>query len=263
MFGSILKKRTSISFGNMLQQFFQFIKKLLIARWQGLLLLFLGVYLPLQTFMLLAIHVRENADGFPWDKSILLAIHQTSRKQLDLLAVNLTKFGSIKIVVPIVLIILLILLFQKKWRSLTFLLTTAIGAAIINSTAKEIMHRIRPHLWQSPTPERDYAFPSGHAMTSMTLVVALVILTWETIWCLPILIFGGLFVLAIGWTRLYLGVHFPSDILAGWSVSVAWAIGVSLLIKPQLPKAITSSSPEIPSETSLLPEEQEAIEIDS
>lgn len=247
----------------MLKQVFQFIKKLLSARWQGLLLLFWGVYLPLQAFMLLAIHVRENADGFPWDKSILLAIHQTSSKQLDLLAVNLTQFGSIKIVMPIVLIISLILLLQKKWRSLTFLLTTTIGAALINRTAKEMIHRIRPHFWESLTPKLDYAFPSGHAMTSMTLVVALVILTWDTIWCLPILIFGGLFVLAIAWTRLYLGVHFPSDILAGWSVSVAWAIGVSLLIKPQLPKAINSSSPEIPAETSLLPEEQEAIEIDS
>lgn len=241
----------------MLKQSFQFIRKLLSARWQSLLLLFLGVYLPLQTFMLLAIYVRKNADGFPWDKSILLAIHQTSRKQLDILAVNLTQFGSVKIVMPIVLIISLLLLFQKKWRSLTFLLTTALGAALINRTAKEIMHRIRPHFWESLTPKLDYAFPSGHAMTSMTLVIALVILTWGTIWCLPILIFGSVFVLAIGWTRLYLGVHFPSDILAGWSVSVAWAIGVSLLIKPQLPKAITSSPPEIPSETSLLPEEQD------
>ncbi|MFB2879033.1 phosphatase PAP2 family protein [Floridanema aerugineum] len=246
----------------MLKNFFLFIKELFIARWRGLLLLFLGVYLPLQSFMLLAVQVRENAEGFPWDQPILLAIHQTSRRQLDLLAVNLTKFGSIKIVFPIVLLISLILLFQKQWRSLTFLLTTATGATIINRTAKEIMHRVRPHLWQSPAPELDYAFPSGHAMTSMTLIAALVILTWGIIWCLPILIFGSLFVVAIGWTRLYLGVHFPSDILAGWTVAIAWAIGVSLLIKPQLPKVITTSQPNIPSETFLLPEEQEAINQD-
>ncbi|MFB2934855.1 phosphatase PAP2 family protein [Aerosakkonemataceae cyanobacterium BLCC-F154] len=246
----------------MLKRFFQFIKQLLLARWRGLLLLFLGVYLPLQTFMLLAVEVRDNANGFPWDRPILLTIHQTSSRQLDLLAVNLTKFGSIKIVFPIVVIISLILLFQKKWRSLTFLLTTGLGTTIINRTIKEIMQRVRPQLWQSPAPELDYAFPSGHAMTSITLISALIILTWGTIWCLPILIFGSLFVLAIGWTRLYLGVHFPSDILAGWTVSLAWAIGVSLLIKPQLPKAITTSQPKIPSETSLLPEEQEAIDRD-
>ncbi|MFB2898251.1 phosphatase PAP2 family protein [Aerosakkonemataceae cyanobacterium BLCC-F50] len=246
----------------MLKRFFQFIEQLFIARWRGLLLLFLGIYLPLQTFTLLAVELRENAAGFPWDQPILLAIHETSRRQLDLLAVNLTKFGSIKIVFPIVLLISLILLFQKQWRSFTFLLITATGATIINRTAKEILHRVRPHLWQSPAPELDYAFPSGHAMTSMTLVAALVILTWGTIWCVPILIFGSLFVVAIGWTRLYLGVHFPSDILAGWTVAVAWAIGVSLLIKPKLSKAIATSQPEIPAETSLLPEEQEAINQD-
>ncbi|HEY9298221.1 MAG TPA: phosphatase PAP2 family protein, partial [Phormidium sp.] len=172
----------------MLNNFFRFIKELFIARWQGLLLLLLGVYLPLQGFALLAVQVRKNADGFPWDQPILLAIHQTSRQQLDLLAVNLTKFGSIKIVFLIVVIISLILLFQKRWRSLTFLVTTALGTTIINRTLKEIMHRVRPHLWQSPAPELSFAFPSGHAMTSMTLVAALVILTWGSIWCLPMLI---------------------------------------------------------------------------
>ncbi|MFB2835436.1 phosphatase PAP2 family protein [Floridanema evergladense] len=237
-------------------------KQLFIAHWRGLLLLFLGVYLPLQTFALLAIEVRVNTTGFPWDQPILLAIHETSRRQLDILAVNLTKFGSIKIVFPIVVLISLILLFQKRWRSFAFLVTTATGATIINRTAKEIMHRVRPHLWDSPAPELDYAFPSGHAMTSMTLVATLVILTWGTIWCLPILILGSLFVFTIGWTRLYLGVHFPSDILAGWTVAIAWAIGVSLLIKPQLPKVINTSQPEIPAETSLLPEEQQAINLD-
>lgn len=70
----------------------------------------------------------------------------------------------------------------------------------------------------------------------MTLVAALVILTWGTYWCWWVLVVGSAFVLAIGWTRMYLGVHFPSDILAGWLVSVAWAIGVSLLIRPHLTK---------------------------
>lgn len=51
-------------------------------------------------------------------------------------------------------------------------------------------------------------------------------------WRWFVVFIGSLFVLAIGWTRLYLGVHYPSDIVAGWMASVAWAVGVSLLIKP-------------------------------
>jgi membrane-associated phospholipid phosphatase len=94
------------------------------------------------------------------------------------------------------------------------------------------MHRVRPHLWESKAPELDFAFPSGHSMTSMTLFIVLLILAWKTKWRLPVLILGSLYVLTIAWTRLYLGVHFPSDILAGWMVSFAWAMGVYLLIRP-------------------------------
>jgi undecaprenyl-diphosphatase len=78
----------------------------------------------------------------------------------------------------------------------------------------------------------------------MTLVTALVILTWGTRWCWLVLVVGGLFVLAIGWTRLYLGVHYPSDIVAGWMASVAWAVGVSLLIRPHLTKKLGSETGE-------------------
>jgi len=235
---------------NQIANFFNFVKQLFIARWRGLLLLLLGVYLPLQCFGFLAIEVWKNAGGFPWDEPILLTIHQTATPQLDQFAVILTHFGSLKVVAPLVMGISLAFSWQKKWRSLAFLVTTTLGTAIINFTAKTIMHRVRPHLWQSLSPEFGYAFPSGHAMTSMTLIGALVILTWGTIWSWLILIFGSIFVVAIGWTRLYLGVHFPSDILAGWMVSLAWAIGVTLLIKPQLIKAKPISNEDLKHEAS-------------
>jgi undecaprenyl-diphosphatase len=77
-------------------------------------------------------------------------------------------------------------------------------------------------------------------MSSMTLVAVLVILTWGTRWCWLVLITGSLFVVAIAWTRLYLGVHFPSDILAGWLVSIAWSIGVSLILRPHFTKVIAA-----------------------
>lgn len=62
----------------------------------------------------------------------------------------------------------------------------------------------------------------------------------------------------IGWTRLYLGVHFPSDIIAGWMVAIAWAIGVSFLIPP-LSQSTNITSEKPVSETNLLPEEQELL----
>ncbi|MCV3212121.1 phosphatase PAP2 family protein [Plectonema radiosum NIES-515] len=107
---------------------------------------------------------------------------------------------------------------------------------------------------QSTAHELSYAFFSGHAMTSMTLIAVLVVLAWNSNLRWLVLIFGSLFVVAIGWTRLYLGVHFPSDILAGWMVALAWAIGVNLIIKPHLTKA-TDVNEQPVEETSLLPEE--------
>jgi membrane-associated phospholipid phosphatase len=135
---------------------------------------------------------------------------------------------------------------------------TAAGSAVIKPTAKEFWHRVRPDLWTSVAPEFDYSFPSGHAMTSMTLIALLVVLTWGSVWCWLTVILGSVYIFAIGWTRLYLGVHFPSDIIAGWMVAIAWAIGVSLIIRPLSQSAnITSEKPV--NETHLLPEEQQLL----
>jgi undecaprenyl-diphosphatase len=237
----------------------RFLKNLLIAHWRSLLILLIGVYLPFQCFEILAVKVWQNVGGFPWDVPILLSIHSQARPQLDILAVMLTKFGSFWTALPILSAIAIILLQKRWWRSLTYLLTTALGSAIINRTAKELMHRVRPQLWVSGAPEFDYAFPSGHAMTSMTLVIILLILSRGYPWRWLILLFGSLYLLAIAWTRLYLGVHFPSDILAGWMVAIAWAIGVSLIIKPHLNLANPLIADETVDETSLLPEEQQVL----
>jgi len=215
-----------------LQSFLTFFKRLLVTYRASLLLLLMGVYFPLQIFGELAEDVWENEGGFSWDVPILLAIHSTARPQLDVFASTFTKLGVFWGVFPVASAIAIGLFIRRRWRSVIYLITTLLGSIIINRTAKVLLHRVRPHLWNSPAPEFDYGFPSGHAMSSMTLVAALVILTWGTRWRWLVIIAGSVFVLAIAWTRLYLGVHYPSDILAGWTASVAWAVGVSLAIKP-------------------------------
>jgi len=220
-------------FWKLLRSFLKFLLQLLIAHWSSLLLVLIGVYLPLQVFGDLAEEVWENEGGFRWDVPLLLAIHSTANPQLDVVAATLTRFGVFWGVFPIATVTALVLFSRRRWRSLTYLSTTLVGSIIINRTAKVLLHRVRPHLWESPAPEFDYGFPSGHAMSSMTLVAALVILTWDSRWRWLVLMVGVIFVLVIGWTRLYLGVHYPSDILAGWMASIAWAVGVSLVIRPR------------------------------
>ncbi|MEA5576862.1 phosphatase PAP2 family protein [Anabaena sp. UHCC 0451] len=219
-----------------------FVKNFLFSRWRFLLLILMGVYLPLQVVEILAVRIWQNKGGFIWDVPILMAIHSTANPRLDIIAVVLTKWGSFWTALPVLSAVSIILLRKRRWRRLTYILITALGSLIINRIAKELMHRVRPQLWVSKAPEFDYSFPSGHAMTSMTLVVILVVFTWYRPWRWLVLTLGSLYLLLIAWTRLYWGVHFPSDILAGWMVALAWAIGVSLIIRPNFHRVLTINS---------------------
>ncbi|MGL5074374.1 MAG: phosphatase PAP2 family protein, partial [Waterburya sp.] len=102
----------------------------------------------------------------------------------------------------------------------------------ISYTGKIIVHRARPHLWELVYQiGSDYSFPSGHAMSSMSFALVLIILTWNSSWRWLTVISGSLFVLSIAWTRLYLGVHYPSDIVGGWMIAIAWSMVVLLMGK--------------------------------
>lgn len=196
---------------------------------RAVLLLLLGGFIPLLIFGDLAEDVWKEG-GFPFDVPLLLAIHSTAQPKLDVFVSYLTKLGVFWGVFPAAAMISLLLVIRQRWRALEFLLTASVGSIIINQTVKPLLHRARPHLWVTPAPEFDYGFPSGHAMASMTLVAVLIILSWKSRWRWFVVIIGTLFVLIIGWTRLYLGVHYPSDVLAGWMVALGWTVGVSFLI---------------------------------
>lgn len=200
---------------------------------QLLLLFFIGVYIPLGIFILLAIGIVQYPQGFPWDVPILLAIHNTSKSQLDTFAAWLTQLGIYWGVAPLIVVLVISLSLQQKWRGIIYLLISSLGATLISHSTKIFFHRVRPSLWELfyPLPP-DFSFPSGHAISSMMLWVSVLILSWGKRWFLNVLFIGCFFVLGIGWTRLYLGVHYPSDILAGWMLAIAWSIGISLIVKP-------------------------------
>ncbi|WP_336622343.1 hypothetical protein [Chlorogloeopsis sp. ULAP01] len=96
----------------------KFVQKLITTHWRSLLLLFVGMYLPLQIFGLLALELRQNEGGFPWDLPILVTIHSVTQPQSGIFAAMLTKLGSFWNVLPILSAIALILLMQRRWRSL-------------------------------------------------------------------------------------------------------------------------------------------------
>ncbi|MBW4657946.1 MAG: phosphatase PAP2 family protein [Drouetiella hepatica Uher 2000/2452] len=211
--------------------FNQFLKQWMSRHWQSVTVALLGVLIPLQAFLILALVIWRHQGGLQWDIAILNGVHGMASPQLDAFAKVLTNFGTAWGVFPAVGLIALSLLFYRRWRSLTYVLITTIGCGMINTSAKAFLHRDRPSLWEHSSIH-GFSFPSGHAMSSMVLVVALTVLAWKTRWRGLAIGLGSLFVTAIGWTRLYLGVHYPSDILAGWMLTLAWAISVSLIVRP-------------------------------
>ena len=132
--------------------------------------------------------------------------------------------------IPVIL--LGILPFLQPYLRRTLARPLALGLLLstgLNLLLKEFFARERPDLGSLLT-ESSYSFPSAHAMGSMTLAIVLSLLAWHTRWRWPILIAALAFALAVGASRVYLGVHFPSDILAGWAAAVAWAVGVYAVV---------------------------------
>ena len=191
-----------------------------------LAILFAGVLLPLYGFGTLAEDVAKN-EVFPFDKTLLLFAHGHASVTLDQLMIFFTHAGSAVALVPFNLLVFGILLYRGQRHRATFWLLATAGAALLNLLAKHAFARTRPDLWISILPENTYSFPSGHAMQSMAVGVALMALTWTSRWRWPMLMFSSLFVLFVGCSRVYLGVHYPSDILAGWTASLAWVIGLA------------------------------------
>ena len=193
------------------------------------MLVFVGVLLPLWAFGELADEVRE-AEAFPFDAPILQFAQVAARDGFDKLFVVASKLGYQWGVVPFDILLVLGLAMARKLREGLFAGIALTGSALLNLGTKQLFGRERPTLWESIAPESTFSFPSGHAMGSMTLACVLVLLAWHTRWRWWVALPAAVFVVMVGLSRVYLGVHFPSDILAGWAAALAWVVACYLLV---------------------------------
>ena len=197
-----------------------------------LLVAFAIILLPLLLFGALAEDVWTR-ETFRWDSPLLERLHAHATPDFDALMLLASRLGGITVMLPFIIGIALLLWWKKRLEQSWFLAFGVGGACAFNIIAKLIFARTRPDLWFSIAPENDYSFPSGHAMLSMAVIASLLFLVWR--WkiarALQVLatLFGAAFVVWVGLSRLYLGVHFPSDVLAGWCGSLAWVSAVHLL----------------------------------
>ena len=193
---------------------------------------FTGVLLPLLLFGALAEDVWER-EPFGWDSPALGWLHAHASPLLDVLMLRATLIGGTTGMFPLAALAFLGLWLAGRRREALFGLASVGGASVIVLVAKAAFQRARPDLWLSIAPEHDYGFPSGHAVLSSAVVGVLLILLWRSRVARPLQVLGTAvgvaFVLLVGASRLYLGVHYPSDVLAGWAASLAWVASVHLI----------------------------------
>ncbi|NOT89497.1 MAG: phosphatase PAP2 family protein [Lysobacter sp.] len=194
-----------------------------------LALLFVGLLLPLWGFAELADEVRER-EPFVFDEPILRFAHALTGDGLDRVCVFFSAVGYQWGVVPFDIALLVLLAWRRRMRDGLFAGIAIIGSALLNLSTKQIFARDRPSLWESIAPETTFSFPSGHAMGSATIAWVLLLLAWHTSWRWPVAVMVAGFAGMVAFSRVYLGVHYPSDILAGWAAASVWTVSVYVLV---------------------------------
>ncbi len=192
--------------------------------WRRLLLVFIGVLAPLWAFGELAQELR-GGHAFPFDGPILIWAHALARDGWDVFFVRMSGLGYQYGLIPANILLVGVLTLRRNLREGLFAGVSIIGSALLNLGAKHLFARQRPSLWESIAPESTFSFPSGHAMGTMTLAAVLILLAWWTRWRWPVAVPMAAFAGLVALSRIYLGVHYPSDILAGWAAALMWTVG--------------------------------------
>ena len=148
---------------------------------------------------------------------------------------DVTSLGSAPALVIAVLAVVGFLVLAKAWRPAIFTLAASGGGLIVSSLLKYAVDRPRPDLVPHGNLIYTSSFPSGHSMMSAVVFLTLAALVTRLIerkrlkgYALGV---AMVLTLLVGVSRVYLGVHWPSDVLAGWSAGAAWALGCWLIAR--------------------------------
>jgi undecaprenyl-diphosphatase len=207
------------------------------------------------------------------DHAVLLWFNARATPRLDTAALEITALGSVY-VSAVVLLVATLFLWETRHRYSAALLWVAVmGGWLLNTMLHAVFDRPRPDLFEWRVPNGGASgYPSGHAMGAMVLYATLAYLVirlegTRKLQRVTVAVFGAAIVL-VGLSRLYLGVHYPSDVIGGFLVGFAWATFCALgieairyfrlrrpglseeehdLDRAALPMAATAAAPEPPS----------------
>jgi undecaprenyl-diphosphatase len=177
-------------------------------------------------FVTIAGEVREGRTQ-DFDVAVLRYIETHHAPLLDKAMIEITFLGTGLIVMTIVLVSGMFLWLTKHKHSALLLIVATTGGILLNSLLKASFDRPRPQIFEWGQHTVSSSFPSGHAMSAATLDITLASLAPRLhrrhISRVLTLRAATIVVVLIGISRLYLGVHYPSDVAAGVIIGIAWA----------------------------------------
>lgn len=166
------------------------------------------------------------------DDQLRSTIHDHSSPGLTRIMIAASVYGGPSWLVPLGLVLALAFFLRGWHRGSLLVIATLAGATLLNVLLKQSFARTRPApFFEYPLPV-SHSFPSGHAFFAASFFGGLAVLVSGrvrskvlrlTVWVVAL----GL-ILLIGMSRVYLGVHYPSDVIAGYAIAVVWVAGVAL-----------------------------------
>jgi undecaprenyl-diphosphatase len=159
-------------------------------------------------------------------QNVVVPLH---RPWLDPLMIAATHLGDAKVTAGLAILTAIVLLILRRWRTAACIAAAVALAFLVGEVVKDEVKRKRPDVpWRVVALPKSPSFPSGHALDSMTLYGALALTVGRRLrprWLRGLaLLFGLGLPLLIGFSRVYLGVHYFTDVLSGWVVGLALAL---------------------------------------
>lgn len=204
-----------------------------------ILVTFLALAILLFVFVRLASEVVEG-DTLAFDKYLMAALRDPTDLRIPAgpvwlrgTMIDLTALGGVSILTVLTVIVAGYLLVARKAATAAFVIVAITGGALLSTSLKSLFHRPRPDLVAHLVDVNSTSFPSGHAMNSAVVYLTLGALLARTHLERPTRVYilgvAIMLTLSIGFSRVYLGVHWPSDVIAGWIVGAFWAALCSVI----------------------------------
>jgi membrane-associated phospholipid phosphatase len=176
-----------------------------------------------------------HGEAIAFDLPVRAAIHHRAFPALTAFLRLATMLGSEYFLVPLAAILVWRLENRGQRRDAYLLVAGSLSAQALSQLLKILIHRPRPEVFFGLTPAETYSFPSGHSFVPAVYFGILVgVLAPRTPWRAAVVGLAAL----LGFSRVYLGYHYPSDVVAGWALAVVWlGVGQAIYLPTSRPRS--------------------------